>query len=696
MRSATAIRAIPSNRLLVLQYALTIFLAAFLLFQVQPIVGKMILPWFGGSASVWTTCMLFFQVLLLLGYLYSHWIVSRLSPYAQSAVHLSLLMSSLFLLPLGLNADWQPTGAEDPTLRILLVLAFSIGLPFFVLSTTGPLIQAWFARERPASVPYRLFALSNAGSLIALLGYPIAVEPAMPTQWQAWVWSILFSCFALACGSLAWRAKRLAPIGSRSGVQARSQRPELIVYLTWIGLAACPSILLLAVTSHLTENIAPVPLLWIIPLALYLLSFIICFERPDRYSRRVFRPLLMLSLFAVAALPFFGQVVPMSISFVIHLVAFFVVCMACHGELAFQQPASEHLTSYYLMLAIGGAMGGVFVGVLAPYWFNDHYELSIGLVLTAIIVWTSAQRQERALSRSRRLADWGFVICLVLSLLALRVTYHWAGMQSADYMARNFYGRLKISTGGDGDDAYRVLSHGGILHGHQFINADRQTIPTSYFSFDSGVGRAVHAKLEQRAMHVGIIGLGVGTLATYGRAGDRLRLYEINPLVVDIAQSRFTYLSQTAAHVNVVLGDARLNLEKETPQGFDILIVDAFSGDAIPVHLLTEEAVSLYIKHMKTDGILAIHVSNFYLDLAPIVRSAANKLDYHAVLIRTKGNRKSRTTTSDWVLVSADPQFFRKPDLKEGLTEIKIRPGLQAWRDDYSSLLQVVRWRGLE
>ena len=695
MRSALASRAIPSNRLLILQYALTIFLAAFLLFQVQPIVGKMILPWFGGSAAVWTTCMLFFQVLLLLGYLYSHWIVSRLSPYAQSAVHLSLLVSSLFLLPLGLNPHWQPTGAEDPTLRILLVLAFSIGLPFFVLSTTGPLIQAWFARERPASVPYRLFALSNLGSLMALLGYPIAVEPAMPTHWQAWIWSVLFSCFALACGSLAWRARRFVPIGSGSGAQARFARPELIVYLTWIGFAACPSILLLAFTSHLTENIAPVPLLWIIPLALYLLSFIICFERRDRYSPRVFRPLLMVSLFAVAALPFFGHV-SMLISFSVYLAAFFLVCMVCHGELALQQPAPEYLTSYYLMLAIGGAMGGVFVGVLAPYWFNDHYELSIGLVLTAILVWTSGQRQDRALSRSRKLADWCFVVCLVLSLVAIRATYHWAGMRSADYIARNFYGLLKISTVGHGEDARRVLAHGRVVHGQQFIAADRQTLPTSYFSIDSGVGRAVQAKREQRPMHVGIIGLGVGTLATYGRAGDQLRLYEINPLVVDIARSRFTFLSQTAANVELVLGDARLNLEKETPQGFDILIVDAFSGDAIPVHLLTEEAVSLYIKHMKLDGILAIHVSNLYLDLTQIIKSAANNLNYHAVLIHRDGNQKSLAATSDWVLVSADPHFFGKTDLKEVLTEINVRPGLRAWRDDYSSLLQVVRWRDVK
>ena len=464
-----------------------------------------------------------------------------------------------------------------------------------------------------------------------------------------------------------------------------------MAYLTWIALAASPSILLLAVTSHLTENIAPVPLLWIIPLALYLLSFIICFERRDRYSPRVFRPLLMLSLFAVAALPFFGHV-PMLMSFVIHLAAFFVVCMVCHGELALQQPAPEHLTSYYVMLAVGGAMGGVFVGVLAPYWFNDHYELSIGLVLTAVIVWTSAQRQERGLSRSRRVVDWGFVICLVISLVAIRATYHWVGMQSADYIARNFYGRLKISTVGQGEDAYRVLAHGRIVHGQQFIATDRQTVPTSYFGVDSGVGRAVQAKLEQRAMHVGIIGLGVGTLATYGRAGDQLRLYEINPLVVDIARSRFTYLSQAAANVNLVLGDARLNLQKETPQGFDILIVDAFSGDAIPVHLLTEEAVSLYLKHMKPDGILAIHVTNSYLDLAQIVKSAANNLHYHAVLIHSEGNEKSRAATSDWVLVSADPQFFGKPDVKEALTEIKVRPGLQAWRDDYSSLLQVIKW----
>jgi len=265
-------------------------------------------------------------------------------------------------------------------------------------------------------------------------------------------------------------------------------------------------------------------------------------------------------------------------------------------------------------------------------------------------------------------------------------------MRSADYIARNFYGRLKISTVGHGEDAYRVLAHGRIVHGQQLIAADSQTVPTSYYSVDSGVGRAVQAKFEQRAMHVGIIGLGVGTLAIYGRTRDQLRLYEINPLVVDIARSRFTYLSQAPANVNLVLGDARLNLEKETPQEFDILIVDAFSGDAIPVHLLTEEAVRLYMKHMKPDGILAVHVSNAYLDLAQIVKSVANNLRYHAVLIHTESNEKSRATTSDWVLVSADPHFFGKPDVKEALSEIKLRPGLQAWRDDYSSLLQVIKW----
>ena len=557
----------PSTRIfLAAHYGLTIFLGAFLLFQMQPIAGKMILPWFGGSASVWTTCMLFFQVLLLAGYLYSHWIVTYLSHRSQAIVHICLLLLSLLLLPLSLNEAFRPTGTEDPTVRILLLLTFSVGLPYFVLSTTGPLVQAWFARERPDSVPYRLFALSNLGSLVALLSYPVAVEPLMPTRWQAGLWSLLFLAFIVSIGSLAWRGSRLGAAPLRVGPP--KTQLSIGTRMVWIALAACPSMLLLAITSHLTENIAPVPLLWVIPLALYLLSFVICYGRWQIYDRRVFRPLLLLSLFALAGLPLLAAQIPVLVNLSIHLAALFVVCMVCHGELAMKQPHPEHLTSYYLLLATGGAMGGVFIGVLAPHWLNDKYELSIGLILTAFIVWWLATSEEKHVQRHRKVLAWGFVGLLMVSLLAMRVTLHWTEHQRAELVVRNFYGRLKVVRGGTGEEAIRVLKHGEIVHGGQFTTPKRQSEATAYFVRESGVGRALLALQNERPMKVGIVGLGVGTLLTYGRPGDYFRMYEIDPLVVDVARSHFSYLNLTAARSDVILGDARLSLEKEEPQQF--------------------------------------------------------------------------------------------------------------------------------
>ena len=676
--------------ILAVHYGVTIFLGAFLLFQVQPVVGKMILPWFGGSASVWTTCMLFFQVLLLAGYLYSHWVVTYLSHRAQAMLHICLLVLSLFLLPLSLNEAFRPAGTEDPTVRILLLLTFTVGLPYFVLSTTGPLVQAWFARERPDAVPYRLFALSNLGSLAALLSYPVAVEPLMPTRWQAWLWSLLFLAFIVSFGLLARRGNRLGAAPSRvalskTGLSIRTR-------IVWVALAACPSMMLLAITSHLTENIAPVPLLWVIPLALYLLSFVICFGQRQIYDRRVFRPLLLLSLFALAGLPFLVGQIPVIANLSIQLAALFVLCMVCHGELAMKQPHPEHLTSYYLLLATGGAMGGLFIGALAPYWFNDKYELSIGLLLTAFVVWSLATSEEKHVQRRGKVLAWGFVGLLMVSLVAMRATLHWAEHQSAELVVRNFYGRLKVARVGTGEEASRVLKHGGIIHGQQFSTPKRQTEPTSYYVSESGVARALLALQNGTPMNVGLVGLGIGTLLTYGRPGDYFRIYEIDPLVVDVARSHFSNLAQTAARSDVVLGDARLSLEKEKSQQFDLLIVDAFSGDAVPIHLLTREAFLNYLKHLRLGGVLAVHVSNTYLNLDQVVKAAADSIGYRASLVMPKKSPDRPIVESQWVLMSADASFFDKAEIRDAAEQIAIDPGVQVWRDDYSSLLSVLKW----
>ena len=680
-----------ANLRLVLHYGLTIFLSAFLLFQVQPIVGKMILPWFGGSASVWTTCMLFFQVLLLLGYFYSHWVVRFLSPRGQSLLHVGLLSLCLLLLPISPSPEWRPTGAENPTLRILLLLAATIGLPYFVLSTTGPLIQAWFARERPGSVPYRLFALSNLGSLLALLAYPVLVEPVLATRWQSVIWSSLFVGFALLCALLAWRGSR-APDTRSAMHHEDAPAPGGRDLLAWGTLAACPSILMIADTSYLTENIAPMPLLWVIPLALYLLSFVLCFEGGHWYKRALFLPLLALGLGFLAYLPTQPiDALPVVWAIGLNLTAFFVACMVCHGELSRRRPHPAHLTGYYLMLATGGACGGLFVGVVAPYFFNSHYELSVGLVLTAIVVALAMLPGHKFANRRLRALSWATAAAITLAILYVRVEDHLEDLDGAEVTMRNFYGVLRVYSNGEGEDAYRTLLHGQIAHGRQYVAADRQDRPTTYYSPESGAGRALLAKAAQGPLRVGVVGLGVGTLTSYARSGDYYRLYEIDPLVIDLARSRFSFLTRTKAATETVLGDARLALDREPPQGFDVLVVDAFSGDAVPIHLLTREAFETYFRHLKPDGILAVHITNRFLDLRPVVKSAADSLGGQVRLVHFEGDSKRLLFHSSWVLVSRDAAVFAQPQLREAASEIEARAGFRVWRDDYSSVFAVLK-----
>ena len=687
-------------------YGLTIFLSAFLLFQVQPMMGKMVLPWFGGSASVWTTCMLFFQALLLIGYFYTHWLVNKLSAKRQSWLHGLLLLACLLILPIGASEAWKPQGAENPTLQILGLLVVSIGLPYFMLSSTGPLVQSWFARERANAIPYRLFALSNLGSMLALLAYPLAIEPLLSIRGQSLTWSILFVCYVVASGYLVWHHRSDITSGpeipadknthSHEGLAQHAayksaQKLEWNQKLLWIFLAACPSILLVANTSFLTENIAPIPLLWVAPLAVYLLSFVMCFESQGFYKRIVWVPLGALSLGLLAYLPTLGvSEWPFTVVIPVNICAFFIVCMVCHGELALEKPANQYLTAFYLMLSVGGFLGGFFVGVVGPYCFDSNYELSVGIVLAAVVVTVSLMQSYAHLTILTKRAFWLLGIGFVIGLAVLRISDHRTKVEGVTWMGRNFYGSLKVFT--QVRDGYRSMLHGQIIHGQQFIAPEKQQLPTSYFTHEAGVGLALDAKAAQGQLHVGVIGVGAGTLLTYGRQEDFYHLYEIDPLVVQLAKQEFTFIRDAKAKTDIVLGDARLQLERESPQNFDVLVVDAFSGDSVPVHLLTREAFALYFKHLKPDGVLAVHITNAFLDLIPVVQTAADHFGKHIRVVDHVGDFSKLSFTSRWVLVTADEGFFDNSLLKNAKA-LEKRNDFFPWRDDYSSLLSVYRPR---
>lgn len=674
-------------------YGATILLSAFLLFQVQPVIGKLILPWFGGSASVWTTCLLFFQALLLAGYLYSHWLVSFVAPRAQSVTHIALLAASCLFLPIIPSAAWKPAGTEDPILTILGLLAATIGLPYFALSTTGPLLQAWFARERPGAVPYRLFALSNFGSMLGLLGYPVLIEPFWSTRLQSVVWSVAYVGFALFCAALALRARRLGALGGTDPDNGDNDDPSAGMRLLWVGLAFCPSVLLVAITSHLTQNIAPVPMLWVVPLALYLASFIFCFEHPRWYRRALFVPLLVAGLAALAYLPTLKlDALNIRVQVLIYLAALFAFCMVCHGEVYRLRPHPKFLTGFYLMIALGGAAGGALVGVIAPRFFVGDFELAMGLVVTAVLA-------AFALLRDRKFGVWRVPRAL-LALLAVGMTATLAyalgneqmkTLNEARLTARNFYGTLRVKDSGENEEARRILLHGRITHGEQFLDAKRRRWPTTYYGATTGGGLAILNQHRAGPQRVGIIGLGAGTLASYGRKGDHYRLYEINPLVLALANAQFTYLADTKAKVEVVLGDGRLSLERDPPQAFDVLVVDAFTGDAVPAHLLVREAFALYFRHLKPDGVLAIHVSNKFLRLAPVVKLAAANFGKRAFLVSNDDDSEKGVFGSSWVLVTDNRVFLEDDNVADDLEEIEDRPGVTLWTDDYSSLYAILK-----
>ena len=681
-----------------LLYACTIFLSAFLLFEVQPMIGKIILPWFGGSAAVWSTCLLFFQAALLAGYLYAHFSTRFLKPKQQASLHVLLMAISAALLPILPSPRWRPVESGDPSGRILLLLTATIGLPYILLSTTSPLLQAWYVTAKPGAVPYRLFALSNFGSMLALLIFPVLMEPNMGTREQAFAWSGIYVFFMVLCAVVAWMTLRedrsaIAAVGPDSeeiGAPAWSLR------VLWAALAACASALLLGITNHLSENVAPIPFLWVLPLSIYLLSFIICFESEHGYRRRVFLPLLAVSLGAAAFALFYDQGnLNIKRAIPVFAATLFVCCMVCHGELARLKPHPRHLTSFYLMVSLGGVIGGLFVAIAAPHLFDTYAELPITLAacpaLVAIVLWFwPGEWSHKALLAIVRVA----MIALTIGLGAYLGYKKHLDDRRFLRSVRNFYGVLRVydAPGTVESTGVRRLIHGTINHGEQVLNPDERSSPTTYYGYNSGVGRAFRYLDRNPRIRAGLIGLGAGVTTSYGRAGDVFRIYEINPLDLSIATTWFTFLKDCPADHQVLLGDARLTLESQPSQQFDLIAVDAFTSDAIPVHLLTREAFVLYFRHIRPGGILAVHVSNRYLNLVPVVMRNGTDLGKTPMVVKDPGDEYDYLSDTDWVLVSDDASLSSKKSFQDATIERPKPPaGFRPWTDDYSNLFQILK-----
>ena len=762
-------------------YWFSIFLGAFLLFAVQLMLGKYLLPWFGGTPAMWSTCMFFFQTLLLAGYAYAHALANWFSPRVQSYLHSALLFSSLVVLsflaavwgtPITPNVSWRPHTSDHPVWSLTVLLAISAGLPYFVLSSTGPLLQSWFTRTRPGRTPYRLYSLSNLGSLLALLSYPFLVEPWFSFRTQARLWSVGFLAFAVVCAYCALRmgttsaAPKRSPRHLASGgtveVDSVQAKPAIGTHLLWLSLAACASVMFLATTNQICQDVAVVPFLWVLPLSLYLLSFIICFDESRWYSRAVFHPAFAVAIF-LACLVLGGWAIR---NIVVQIAAYsftlFACCMVCHGELARSKPSSRHLTSFYLMVALGGAIGGVLVALVVPHVFRGFWEYQLGLWVSAVLLFVVLARDRGSWLYCSRWGLPGIAVAAALlpgttSLVMLgpkelgslfpvlpvlvavylltrgslkgydpvraRAVPFYCGAallvvgamlffsarnqtQSSAVLARNFYGVLSVRDLSSDQPDWRAyaLFHGRIPHGYQFRSEAKRSLPTAYYSLTSGVGLALvglqtHQSSGANAqnLRIGVVGLGVGTLAAYGNPGDYIRFYEINPEVTRIANDGqyFSYLKDCRARLDVIPGDARLSMESELnrgqPQDFNLLAIDAFSGDAIPVHLLTEEAFQIYLKEMKSDGIIAVHITNTYFDLQPVLRRVAERFKLHYALLHTDGDG-GVTAYSDWVLLSRDHTILNSLPASAGSVRSgALKPDLALWTDDYSNLFWVLR-----
>ena len=652
-------------------YALTIALSSFLLFAIQPILAKAILPRFGGSAGVWLTSMLFFQVTLLAGYLYSY-VITRVPRRVQQVIHLALLAASLLALPIHPHFESMHVAAEAPSLGILGLLAVSVGLPFLLLSSTSPLLQSWSATQG-VRFPYRLFALSNAASLLALFGYPFAIEPLFTAKHQMEYWSAAYVAFVLLAAFSTLRSAGEIRDEAPAPFPDTPHRP-----LLWIALSACASALWLAVANHLSQQVAPIPFLWVLPLGLYLLSFILCFVGRDWYRPYLYRWLLPAAWIAIGArLALEGSAGGIEWEIPILSAALFICCMFCHGELADSKPDARHgLTFFYLMVALGGALGGVFVSLVAPNLFTTYLELPIGV--TACVLLALALLFNFPPKRLLRLA--------LFATLAFIFALRYRGGDADVVHIRNFYGALQVRDRLLGGDAARALYNGITLHGVQFLSPERRRLATAFFSNESGVGRLLDSRHEPNRQ-VAIVGLGAGTIATYGHSGDHFRFFDINPAVAFVAINDFHFLSDSAAKIDVVIADGRIALEHESPASLDVIVLDAFADDTIPIHLLTREAIAADFQRLRPHGAVAVHITNRYLDLEPLLRSLAASLGKQCLIIHNLADPDRAISEADWAILSDDPlleltTFSDAPSTKR-------RP--PPWTDDFSNIFRSLR-----
>lgn len=667
------------------RFAVTVVLSAFLLFLVQPLMGKVVLPWFGGVPAVWTTCLLFFQFVLLGGYAWSHLVVRRLQGPWQRRAHLALLLLAVTSLvvttlwwgtPLVPTASLRPTTIDAPVLRLLALLGLSVGLPYFTLASTGPLLQAWVAQRLPAVTAMRLYAASNIGSLLGLLAFPVVFERLWPLRTLTWGWCCAFLAFAALLASLTWRAPVVPPL------PAATQRLPAARIARWVALAFLPSGLLLAVTNHLTQDVAPIPFLWVLPLVLYLASFVVTFDNERWYHRGWALPALVAFGLGVAALMLYPTEPSALVALVLWSGFLLLVCVAAHGELVRLRPEGEHLTAFYLAVSAGGALGGVFVALLAPKLFDDFVELP--LLAAASGLWV-------AVEVARKLPDARAPKAFLAAVVLLAVLFAWSFSQQSRKPVetrRDFFGVLRLERVRAG----MTLLHGRVLHGAQFADPAKRRIPTLYYAPLSGVGRLL--ALRSGPQHVGVIGLGVGTLAAYAHEGDRYRFYEISPTVVALAEGDggyFSFLADAPVRSEVVLGDARTSLEHEPPNAFDVLVVDAFSGDSVPTHLLTKEAVALYLRHLKPDGVLALHISNRYLDLLSVAAQLGRDAGLFGLAVDVDGG-EDWFVSSQWLLLSREEAAV-KVDVPERDSEVLTRlPAGPLWTDEFTSLWGLVQW----
>ena len=664
-------------------FACAVFLGSFLLFLVEPIAAKQLLPALGGSAAVWITCLVFFQTALLVAYLYAHWF-ARHSLWALHFVLLLLAAASAFawlMLPVTLNS-------AHPIASIFFALSASIGLPFLMLGATSPLLQVWLARTQSSGIPWRLYALSNLASLLALALYPTLVEPYLTLHAQRLVWCCGFGGFALLSAVLAWRTRSLSLAPSRPAEIDESQIPStsLAHKLLWILLPMGAAMQLCAVTSYLTANIAAIPLLWILPLGAYLITIILAFQFPGLLPRGIIMRFLVVMLAGLAYM--LSQVdvtLPIRVGILFFVAEVLISCLFFHTEAyALRPQRASETTFFYLLFAAGGALGTFLIGIVSPLIFANNYDIVLSFLATAllalVVAWSSGWAQRLLWSTASVL------------LLALVFMLHAAYERDTPLAIRNFYGSLRVRQSIRYPAAtVRTLLNGTIQHGTQIFSSELRHTPTTYYADDSGVGIALHQCCPGRARTIGVIGLGVGTIAAYGQPGDRIVFYEINPAVPAIARNLFTYLRESAAAIEIVDGDARTSLAAEAPQHFDVLVVDAFSGDAIPLHLLTTQAVALYRRHLAPGGILAFHISNQHVNLEPEIDLLAKTAGMQAMRFSSGAREESGEYTATWMLLTDDADFFTLPAVADRAHLPVGNKRIQVWTDDYSSLLPLIR-----